>query len=89
MWLRMWVASAPEVAAEHLTVEFSFTFCLLHSDTWTARLRRHEQAHVSPRRRPAPPACAGRGARFDSGLTMAQGGSVEPRYCPSLETKFG
>eukprot|EP00887_Chlorella_sp_A99_P001952 scaffold18.g1952.t1 len=31
---------------------------------------------------------AGRGARFYSGLTVAQGGCVEPRYCPSLETKF-
>ncbi|KAL4447302.1 hypothetical protein ABPG77_007335 [Micractinium sp. CCAP 211/92] len=30
----------------------------------------------------------GRGAVFDSGLTVAQGGCVEPRYCPSLETKF-
>ncbi|KAL4443590.1 hypothetical protein ABPG75_011327 [Micractinium tetrahymenae] len=31
---------------------------------------------------------SGRGAVFDSGLTVAQGGCVEPRYCPSLETKF-
>ncbi|PRW56803.1 tRNA uridine 5-carboxymethylaminomethyl modification enzyme [Chlorella sorokiniana] len=31
---------------------------------------------------------AGRGAVFDSGRTVAQGGCVEPRYCPSLETKF-
>lgn len=31
---------------------------------------------------------AGRGAVFHSGLTVAQGGCVEPRYCPSLETKF-
>ncbi|CAL5222835.1 g5259 [Coccomyxa viridis] len=30
----------------------------------------------------------GRGARFGSGLTVAQGGCTEPRYCPSLETKF-
>ena len=34
------------------------------------------------------PLAAGRGAKFDSGLTVAQGGCVEPRYCPSLETKF-
>ncbi|KAI3428125.1 hypothetical protein D9Q98_006508 [Chlorella vulgaris] len=31
---------------------------------------------------------SGRGAVFGSGLTMGQGGAVEPRYCPSLETKF-
>ncbi|KAI7840665.1 hypothetical protein COHA_005587, partial [Chlorella ohadii] len=31
---------------------------------------------------------SGRGAVFDSGRTVAQGGCVEPRYCPSLETKF-
>lgn len=36
-----------------------------------------------------PPLCPpGRGAVFDSGMTVAQGGCVEPRYCPSLETKF-
>ncbi|KAG7672917.1 hypothetical protein Ndes2526B_g08556 [Nannochloris sp. 'desiccata'] len=32
---------------------------------------------------------SGRGARFDSGMTAGQASScVEPRYCPSLETKF-
>ncbi|KAK9834334.1 hypothetical protein WJX81_007990 [Elliptochloris bilobata] len=31
---------------------------------------------------------AGRGARFASGRTAGQGGATEPRYCPSLETKF-
>lgn len=30
---------------------------------------------------------SGRGARFASGKTAGQGGAVEPRYCPSLETK--
>ncbi|BDA41350.1 tRNA uridine 5-carboxymethylaminomethyl modification enzyme [Coccomyxa sp. Obi] len=29
-----------------------------------------------------------RGARFASGLTVTEGGCREPRYCPSLETKF-
>lgn len=37
---------------------------------------------------PLPHCSAGRGAVFDSGLTVAQGGCVEPRYCPSLETKL-
>jgi tRNA uridine 5-carboxymethylaminomethyl modification enzyme len=32
---------------------------------------------------------SGRGARFDSGMTAGHASScVEPRYCPSLETKF-
>ncbi|KAL6781278.1 hypothetical protein ACKKBG_A10490 [Auxenochlorella protothecoides x Auxenochlorella symbiontica] len=31
---------------------------------------------------------SGRGAVFASGATVAGGGCVEPRYCPSLETKF-
>lgn len=32
---------------------------------------------------------SGRGARFESGSTAGQDGAcVEPRYCPSLETKF-
>ncbi|EIE25107.1 GIDA-domain-containing protein, partial [Coccomyxa subellipsoidea C-169] len=31
---------------------------------------------------------SGRGARFASGLTVTEGGCREPRYCPSLETKF-
>lgn len=32
---------------------------------------------------------SGRGAVFASGATVAGGGCVEPRYCPSLETKYG
>lgn len=69
-----------------------FSFLNMHQDRWRPAAR--QVSCFMTRTTAASEALvmecmeAGRGARFGSGKTAAEGGCVEPRYCPSLETKF-
>lgn len=70
-------------------------FSFLHADTpdWKPPAPQVEcfGTHTTPETEAWVRKCvaSGRGARFESGSTAGQEGAcVEPRYCPSLETKY-
>ncbi|GAB4819392.1 hypothetical protein N2152v2_006438 [Parachlorella kessleri] len=69
-----------------------FSFINLDQDSWQPPAQQVPcyQTRTTPATEAWVHECtsAGRGARFESGMTAAEGGCVEPRYCPSLETKF-
>ncbi|KAK9820091.1 hypothetical protein WJX72_006034 [[Myrmecia] bisecta] len=69
-----------------------FSFLNMADSHWRPAARQVDcyGARTTPETEQLVNACvaSGRGARFGGGLGVTEGGCVEPRYCPSLETKF-
>ncbi|KDD71387.1 glucose inhibited division protein A, partial [Helicosporidium sp. ATCC 50920] len=82
-----WAACDPQ-PGDARAVPFSF---LNDSPSWTPAARQVQchGTYTTPETEAWVRECvsSGRGAVFASGSTAGEGGCVEPRYCPSLETK--